>query len=329
MTDTTTIYLVAGGWGLTIALVLAGFVAARVGNDARMRSRIGALAQRTEVLSEVSLLRDRRSSSLPLLDTFLSRRSWSADTRAKLERAGVRLRVGEYVLLRAFVMILGGSIGAAVAVMTGSTSILPVYGAAGAVAGGIAPPIWLKRRTTKRLQQMELQIVELAELMASMLSSGFGYMQALMSASRQLEPPLGDEVQRLVETTQIGGDADEALEEMAERINSRDFQILTTAITIHRKTGGDLAQILRGVASTIRDRQRFAREVRTMTSRERYSAIIVAGFPLLITGALTFMLPETFGRLFTTFEGRIILAVALALDACGYFAIKRISRIEI
>lgn len=323
--------IAAAGWGLTLTLILVGVGSMR-GADSRMRQRVGALSQRAPeafTTSGASVLRDRRASNFRAFDAFIRRQRWSEATRYSLERAGLRLRVGEWVLLRVFAVgfmaALLGFLGSAL----GDRGMVLMALVVGAVLGGMLPPFVLKFKIKRRQAQMDRQIVEMTELMASMLSSGFGYMQALMSAARQLEPPLADEVNRLVEATQVGGDADEALEEMATRLDSRDFQIVTTAISIHRKTGGDLAQILRGVASTIRGRQSFAREVSALTSKERYSAIIVAGFPLLLALALTAMMPETFGRLFTQFEGRLILGAALVMDGIGYYAIKRISRIEI
>ena len=165
--------------------------------------------------------------------------------------------------------------------------------------------------------------------MASMLSSGFGYMQALMSTAEQLDAPLSDEVRRMVDAVQIGGDADAALEEMAERVGSRDFKMVATAITIHRSTGGDLGQIMRGVAATVRDRQAFAREVLALTSRERYTAIVVAGLPVLTAGALALLAGDVFGVLFTDRIGRFILGAALALDVVGYVVIQRMARIKV
>ena len=147
--------------------------------------------------------------------------------------------------------------------------------------------------------------------------------------AEQLEAPLSEEVRRLVDAVRIGGDTDEALETMTQRLGSRDFEMVSTAISINRATGGDLAAILRGVGSTIRDRQSFAREVRALTARERFSAIIVAGFPFIIVGALTLMLPEMFAVLYTDFAGRLILAVAITMDVVGYMAIKHVSKIHV
>ena len=165
--------------------------------------------------------------------------------------------------------------------------------------------------------------------MASMLQSGFGYLQALNAVSEQVEEPLAGELTRMRDQIRLGAGVDEALVQLNDRLNSADFDMVATAILIQRTSGGSLAPILSGVAKTIRDRHLFRAEVAALTSRERYSAIVLAGFPLLLTALLNLMLPETFGRLFTDPVGRMILAVALVADATGYFLIKRATRLEV
>lgn len=323
----------ASGAGLTVLLFGLALIRVTASRDERVRDRVAALTRTATATAigpapaEASLLRDRRVSNLPLLDALLRGRAWSVGTRDRLERAGLRLRVGEYLLLRLAVAAGCALLGL---LLTSSLLNAGVFGAlAGAPLGFMLPALWVRRRINARARMMEQQLVELTELMASMLSSGFGYMQALMSAAEQLDDPLATEVRRLVDTVQFGGEMDDALHELGLRLDSRDFDIVATALTVHRSAGGDLGEILRGVARTIRDRQSFARELSALTSRERYSAIVVAGFPIVIALVLTLMVPDIFGTLITEPTGRLILLAALILDGIGYFAIKRVSKIKV
>jgi tight adherence protein B len=116
---------------------------------------------------------------------------------------------------------------------------------------------------------------------------------------------------------------------MTRRMDSRDWEIIATAIEIQRASGGNLAEILSGVAATIRDRQSLKREVRALTSSERYAAIIIAGFPFVLAGVLSLMLWETYGRLLYDPIGRMILAGAIVMDLIGYAVIQRVTKIEV
>jgi tight adherence protein B len=305
----------AAGAGLTTALAFMGAVSLLRSPKLELRARIATVSESSPYLAvRPDMLRDRRASRFILLDAWLQRREWTAATQLRLERAGLRLRVGEYVMMRGFL---------ATAVGMGATVLALRFGAV------MIPPMFVRWKVQRRNDKLEAQLVEMCELMSSMLTSGFGYLQTLSSAAEQLEPPLSEEVRRLVDAVRIGGDTDEALETMTRRLDSRDFEMVSTAISINRATGGDLAGILRGVATTIRDRQSFAREVKALTARERFSAIVVAGFPFVIVGGLVLMLPEMFGVLFTETAGRLILAVAITMDVVGYLAIKRVAKIEV
>jgi tight adherence protein B len=322
--------LFAASAGLTAALAFMGVLTLVRSPRVQLRERIAMVHQQSPyVVHRQDMLRDRRASRFFLLDAWLQRREWTATTQLRLERAGLRLRVGEYVMLRGFMATAIGLTATLIAFRFGAGQFAIGGLVLGALAGVMLPSMFVKWKITRRNEKLESQLVEMCELMSSMLTAGFGYLQTLSSVAQQLEAPLAEEVGRLVDAVRIGGDTDEALETMTQRLGSRDFEMISTAISINRATGGDLAGILRGVGSTIRDRQSFAREVRALTSRERFSAIIVAGFPFIIVGALTLMIPDMFGVLFTDLAGRLILAGAATMDIVGYMAIKHVSKIEV
>jgi tight adherence protein B len=320
----------AAGAGLTTALAFMGAVSLLRSPKLELRARIATVSESSPYLAvRPDMLRDRRASRFILLDAWLQRREWTAATQLRLERAGLRLRVGEYVMMRGFLATAVGMGATVLALRFGAGQLAIIALVIGAIVGMMIPPMFVRWKVQRRNDKLEAQLVEMCELMSSMLTSGFGYLQTLSSAAEQLEPPLSEEVRRLVDAVRIGGDTDEALETMTRRLDSRDFEMVSTAISINRATGGDLAGILRGVATTIRDRQSFAREVKALTARERFSAIVVAGFPFVIVGGLVLMLPEMFGVLFTETAGRLILAVAITMDVVGYLAIKRVAKIEV
>jgi tight adherence protein B len=204
-----------------------------------------------------------------------------------------------------------------------------LFGALGAGIGLVVPLMYIKRRTARRHTALEGQLAEFCDLTSSMLASGYGYLQAMTHATEQVGPPLGQELRQFLDAVRVGADIDEALEQLNEHLGSTDFDIVATAVQIQRRTGGNLGEILRGAAATIRERQSFRREIAALTSRERYSAAIVAGFPVLLALGLAALMPATFGRLFTEVPGRIMLTTAFAMDFVGYMAIRRVARLEV
>jgi tight adherence protein B len=319
--------VIAIGAGATVVLLLLWLSHLARRPRARVHERVAALRERTPyAAAPVEMLRDRRASSVRVLDLALRGRSWTQAQRLALERAGLELRVAEYVALRLLVVAAGAVVGGLLGVRGGF--VLPAA-LAGGVAGVLAPAIWMRRRVAHRRRAIDTELGELCEMMASMLQSGFGYLQALAMAAEQLQPPLSTELAQMRDAIRLGAGVDEALEQLNARLDSADFDMVATAIAIQRRSGGSLAGILRNVAQTIRERQLFKLEIAALTSRERFSALIVAGFPLLLVAGLTAMMPATFGRLFTDPAGRAILAIALTADTVGYLVIKRVTKLEV
>ena len=176
------IIFVALSAGLTTALALIGAAQLMRSPRIELRDRIAAYSEAAPyAAANLGMLRDRRASRFFLFDAWLQRRDWTEKTQLKLERAGLRLRVGEYVLLRGFVATAGGLVGVAAPIQFGVAAIAPLTLVVGALIGVVIPPLFLRVKINRRSEKIEAQLVEMCELMASMLTSGFGYLQTLSS----------------------------------------------------------------------------------------------------------------------------------------------------
>lgn len=330
------LFLLAAGAGTAVLLLVLAVTRLALSQDIQIRSRLATLDRQTErarvPTTSTSILRGRSRGVLAQVDRGL-RRFLGAAPRRQLDRAGIGMSVGDFFMIRAALVVGCAAVATFVALTSASSSTgegvpLPLAAGAGAVLGLVLPAVYLRVRIARRARQTERQLVELCEVMSTMLSSGFGYMQALGAASEQIGRPLGEEVGRFLDAVRLGSDFDRALADARVRIHNPDFEVVATALEVQRRTGGNLSEILKGVGQTIRERQAFQQELRALTSRERFSAIIIAVFPLLLAGLLTAMMPEVFGRLITDQAGRIVLGVALCMDLLGYALARRLADLE-
>jgi tight adherence protein B len=321
-------FMIAAGAAFTAVFAVLGMAALLNAPRARVMQRVTDREQRTPYAeADVRLLRDRTTSGIRALEVLLRGRTWAKETSVLLDRAGLPLRVGEYLSLRAI---------SVVGTMVLAQTFLPGLGIpralaliAGFAIGFVVPPLYVNRRINSRRAQMEGQLVELCDLMGSMLRSGFGASQAIATTAEQLGAPLGLELRRVTDAVRLGVDVDEAFEAMNERVDAPDFTVLTTAFGIQRRTGGNLAEILDGVADTIRDRQSLRQEIKTLTAMEQSTATFAAVFPMVLTAGMLYMAPDTFGVLLTETIGRMILGGALLLDLVGFFVMRRVTKLEV
>ena len=116
---------------------------------------------------------------------------------------------------------------------------------------------------------------------------------------------------------------------MNARIQSEDFDLMVTAVQIHRVVGGNLAEILDTIAFTIRERIRIQGEIRTLTAQARASGYIITALPFALTAILTLISPGYITPLFKEPLGWAMLALALVMMGIGYSIIRKIASIEV
>jgi tight adherence protein B len=154
-------------------------------------------------------------------------------------------------------------------------------------------------------------------------------MQSFELASKQLEHPISTEVRRTLHDTNVGASVETALQGLAKRSGSRDFDIVITAMLVQQATGGNLSEILDNVAHTMRERVRIRGEISTLTAQQMLTGFIIGGLPLVMAGAFSVISPDYMTPLIETTAGNVMLVGSGMLELFGVFLIKRILAIEV
>jgi tight adherence protein B len=240
----------------------------------------------------------------------------------ELDRAAIPLRVGEYIALR-FAMA------AILLLVTFIVTKLIYVALPMGVVGYFLPRLWVRSRRKARQAKMNVQLVEMLGLVANSLRSGYGLLQGFEFASRQLAPPLGAEIKRMLQEASLGVNADVALQNLGERVSSADMEMVITAITIQRTVGGNLAALLDGVSYTMRERERIRGDVKTLTAQQSMTGIVIGALPIFL-GLLFFAInPDYMGVLFTETMGQVLIGVAAALEVLGVVTIRAILALDV
>jgi tight adherence protein B len=193
------------------------------------------------------------------------------------------------------------------------------------MGGGAAAPIafvWFKAK--KRLQQIDDSLADLLITLAASLKAGHSFRQGLASAAEENSGPLTKELKRVLTETSLGRPMDDALQEMADRIGSKDLSFVITAVTIQRQVGGSLAGIFDLVADTIRQRQQFARKIRGLTAMGRASMWVLIALPCALAVLLTLINADYMRPLWFTNTGHYLLYTGIGMIVFGYLSLRRI-----
>jgi tight adherence protein B len=200
----------------------------------------------------------------------------------------------------------------------------PLVALIGLAVGGGAPFafVWFKMR--RRLRAFEEQLPDVLITIAASLKAGHSFKQGLQSVVDEGQPPAADEFRRVLTETSLGRPMDEALTAMSERTGSKNFEFAITAVTIQRQVGGSLASLFDMVADTVRQRQQFARKIKSLTAMGRMSAYVLAGIPFFLAFAITLLNRDYMSPLFSTHAGHMLILLGLGMMAIGSALLKKI-----
>ena len=185
---------------------------------------------------------------------------------------------------------------------------------------------WLDER---RRSRFNMQLPEALATMSNALRAGFSLSQAFDAVVDLGEQPVSDEFRIFQQQVRIGMSFEDALESLSQRVGSDDLTLVTTAILVSRKTGGNVTEIFDKISDTIRGRMKIERKVKTLTAQGRMQGLIVSLMPLALGVILTVMKPGLMIPFFCSMAGVVSIAVVTVLITVGWLIIRKIIRIEV
>ena len=234
-----------------------------------------------------------------------------------LERADLPLRTVEFVYLMLAAGLFAGLIAA------GMTRSVPLI-ALGLLGGAAVPYLFVSFKAKQRVRNFENQLPDLLVTMAAGLKAGHSFRQALQSVVDEDQPPASKELKRVLTETRLGRPMDEALADMAQRIGSKNFEFVITAVTIQRQVGGSLATLFDMVADTVRNRQQFAKKIKGLTGMGRASAYVLVGLPFFVALMLTVLNSEYMRPLWHTSTGHKLIIGMFVMIGIGSLILRKI-----
>jgi tight adherence protein B len=140
---------------------------------------------------------------------------------------------------------------------------------------------WVSSKANKRLSMIEEQLPDAVELMVRSLRVGHPFVSAIQIVAKEVQDPLATEFGVIADEAAYGRDVGEALKDLAVRLDMQDLRFLSVAVTIQQQSGGNLAEILAGLAKVIRARFRLFRRVKAITAEAKWSGKFLSGFPIM------------------------------------------------
>lgn len=198
-----------------------------------------------------------------------------------------------------------------------TTAALPVRVVVAIVMGVGAVYVWVNGKAKKRIALIEEQLPDAVELMVRSLRVGHPFSSAVGIVAKEVPDPLGTEFGVIADEAAYGRDIAECIRAFADRMDSQDLRFLAVAVNIQQQSGGNLAEILEGLAKVIRSRFKLFRRVKAITAEAKWSGTFLSAFPILALVGISVLKPDYYDEVKNTamfIPAALVVAVFLVVN---------------
>ncbi|TYB82975.1 type II secretion system F family protein [Maritimibacter fusiformis] len=242
----------------------------------------------------------------------------------KAQKAAIAFSPQQLIMLMAAVSVVA-YVGLTVGTGTGPTVRIAVAIAMG--VGGVY--VWVNNKAKKRLAMIEEQLPDAVELMVRSLRVGHPFSSAIQIVAKEVADPLGSEMGVIADECSYGRDVGESLKHLAERMDMQDLRFLAVAVSIQQQSGGNLAEILDGLAKVIRARFKLFRRVKAITAEAKWSGTFLSGFPVAALVMINLIQPNYYDDVKETSLFIPAALVAAAFLVANVFVMKSLVNIKV
>ena len=198
-----------------------------------------------------------------------------------------------------------------------------------AAAIASTPVLWLIRKASKRCKAFEDKLPETLDYISRALRAGQSLTSAIGMLHMEFPDPIGQEFKTVSDEISFGIPFKDAFDHLSERMQSNDLNFFVISLVIHHETGGNLTELLDGLAKTIRERSKLRGKIRTLSSEGRASAWVLGSLPFAFAAIITFISPDYLSVFRSAPQGHTLILISGGLMAIGFFLLKRIIQIKV
>jgi tight adherence protein B len=244
--------------------------------------------------------------------------------RERLARTGLAMSPGDYILASAVIAALSW---VSAWLLLG---LAPVVATLVAVAVGVGLPHMAVGILVGRCRKRFIaNLPEAIDLIVRGLKSGLPVTASLVAVADEIVDPVGSEFQRIVYAVRFGTPLDEALWEVAIRLNIPEFKFFVISLAIQQETGGNLAETLANLSNILRRRRQLRLKIKALSGEARASAFILGSLPFVML-AIIYVVNQSYAlTLFSDPRGQLMLGGAALEIMIGVAVMVKMVRFEV
>ena len=287
----------------------------------RLRERTSLPTKSAGTLAS-NILRRQLGRESKLIDRLLARHAPVKKMQKLIDQAGLGWAASRFLVNIASVGLL-----VTLLAVAAQQSLLVALGLGAIVP--MVPVMVISFKSKARQKKLNYQLPDVFDLLCQALRAGHSLASGIQLIGQQLPDPAGTEFYRCFQEQNLGIKLEDALTNMANRVDLLDVRFFVTAVRVQRQTGGDLAEILDKISRVIRDRIKILGQVRALTAEGRLSGWVLSALPVLVFFAAKALNPGYVDLLLHDSQGQTMLGAAIVMQIIGMLMIKKIVNIKI
>ncbi|WP_108946179.1 type II secretion system F family protein [Shewanella halifaxensis] len=193
----------------------------------------------------------------------------------------------------------------------------------------IIPRFAYKFLHARRRRKFVHQLPDALNMIASSMQSGANVSSAIEFMTEEMEAPIKQEFLLFQREQRLGVEFNTALDNMLKRIPEDEFQLVTAGMQISREVGGNLAEVLLRLSTTLRRKIEMEGKIDALTSQGKMQGVVMTMLPIFIGFVLYHMEPQSMGRILTEPLGWALIALIIIMLTSGYLSIRKIVSIDV
>jgi tight adherence protein B len=312
----------AGACTLFFLISLAG-----AADNRRLKGRLARVqghpvANSADGKPAVKLTKDNQASPFleALANRFLPR---PALLRERLEKTGWTISLGHY-----FAACVAVGFGVTILRMI-LLDMPPLLGILLGISAGVGLPHLVVTFLIKlRYKGFLAQFPEAIDLITRGLKSGLPVAESIRTVGAEFDGPVGEEFRFVADRIKLGQPIEEALADVAKRIDLPEFKFFVISIAVQRETGGNLTETLENLSDILRKRRQLKLKIKALSSEAKASAIIIGSLPFVMLGILLMVNENYMMQLFTDPRGNLLLGIGAGFLTVGTAVMVKMVRFE-
>ena len=199
----------------------------------------------------------------------------------------------------------------------------------GVLIGVILPNFILKTRYKLRIRKFNDQLLDAINMLSSCIKGGLSLLQGLEVLVEEMPVPMSQEMGLVVRENKMGIPLEECLHRLNKRLNLDELGLVINALLVARETGGELPKVFSRLTVTIRDNRKLKESIKTLTLQGRLQGIIMSFLPIAFAAWVLSVNKHHFDIMLESDIGRMLLIIAVVLQAVGMVLIRIFSTIQI